>query len=335
MGFIRGLFKTLIVLLLLIIIGGLLLPASTTVTRSIDIDAAPGKVYSLLNGFQHFNRFSPWYDKDPETEYTYSGPATGVGARMAWVSDNPSVGTGSNQIIAVEKNRRVTTRLDFGAQGSATGWFELLPDGDATEVTWGMRSDAGFDLSARYFNLMLDYFVGPDFEQGLRQLKILAEATLDDDTSNAVQDVVLERRPVSNQLLLKGESGSTPDAIGAALTQAFSRLEAAARAGGVNIAGAPRVISDSWSRAGYRFTAGLNVDGVIQDELPSGIRLQQQPEQSLACAVSASADQLPQTYQLLIHWIRDNGYLVAAGSREQSDNDGRTQVCFPVVNGTG
>lgn len=338
MGFVRGLFKALVILLMLIVVGALLLPAHTTINRSIVIEASPEAVFKLVNGFEYFNLFSPWHSKDPEAQYTYTGPPTGVGARMQWVSDNPNVGSGSSQITAVQDNHKVTTILDFGAQGTSIGWFELQPMGLDTEVTWGFHSDAGFDIVACYFNLLLDYFVGNDFEQGLRQLKTLAETDLKNPASDSVvaelSRITVVQRPASSRLLIEGQSGPDASDISSSLSHAYSQLAIASVAGGLDIQGAPFIEEQYWTRDGYSFVAGLPVTGAATSQLPSGVELQQRSADQAVCASITVSDNKAQTYQRIMHWITDNGYLIVAGSSEQTVSNPAgglmTQVCFPV-----
>ncbi|MEM8951205.1 MAG: SRPBCC family protein, partial [Pseudomonadota bacterium] len=69
-----------------------ILPGSVHVKRTTVIDAAPGEVFALVNSFENFNRWSPWYERDPDGDYRIEGPEQGVGARMTWASDKPDVG---------------------------------------------------------------------------------------------------------------------------------------------------------------------------------------------------------------------------------------------------
>ena len=106
----------------------------------------------------------------------YSGPASGVGNRLVWESEHPQVGSGTQEIIASEENSLVRTALDFGAMGTATARFELNPDGEVTELTWGFVTDTGMNPIARWMGLMMDRLVGPDYENGLARLKELIES---------------------------------------------------------------------------------------------------------------------------------------------------------------
>ncbi len=342
MGIVRAVFKTLVFLLLLVITIALFLPAETSITRTTVIQASPSQVFALVNGYQHFNRFSPWHNLDPQTHYIYSGPRSGVGARMQWRSEHPGVGRGSSQITVVEQNRRVGMLLDFESQGVAVAWFELHPIGLDTQVTWGLQADAGFDLLKRYFNLLLDYFVGRDYEQGLRQLKILAEASplRDAETAQLQAGVQLVEIPAAVNLLITGGSDNTVDAISQAIARVYAQLQVASQAAGLQISGAPYIATQQLMDDRYEFTAGLPVTGDVVADLPSGVLLQTVPAAQLACSLdqNSGADKSA-AYQQVAHWISDNGYLISGGSQEHQTLDATNipskaadlWICFPVV----
>ncbi len=166
----------LLAIVLLVTGGAYLLPQTVHVERSIVVKAAPADVFATLNGYETFNTWSPWHARDPETEYTYSGPASGVGARMAWQSDAPDVGAGSQEITESRPNEYIETDLDFGGDGTATGFFKLVPVDGGTQITWGFDTDLGMNPLARYFGLMFDTWIGADYEAGLANLKTYVES---------------------------------------------------------------------------------------------------------------------------------------------------------------
>jgi uncharacterized protein YndB with AHSA1/START domain len=176
MRMLKKLLLGLAVLVVLLLAAGLFLPKSMHVERSIVTSASPERVFSLVDGFARFNEWSPWAELDPDTVYKYSGPPSGVGARMEWTSQDSSVGTGSQEVIAIEPGRSVTNRLDFGPQGTATARIDIVPDGTGSRVTWSMDSSFEDDYFGRYFGLFMEKFVGRDYEKGLAKLKALAEA---------------------------------------------------------------------------------------------------------------------------------------------------------------
>jgi uncharacterized protein YndB with AHSA1/START domain len=175
MSFVRIAALILATLFGLFIIGGLLLPAEIRVARSIEIDVPPEQVFPLVNDMEAFNRWSPWAALDSETDYELSGPESGVGARLSWSSDNPEVGSGSQEIVTSVSPEKVLLRLDFKAQGSAEAGFDLVPLDAGTGITWSFGYEVGYDLIGRYMGLYIERLVGATYEEGLERLKRLAE----------------------------------------------------------------------------------------------------------------------------------------------------------------
>lgn len=154
---------------------GMLLPRNVEVTRSTVIEAPPGEIFGYVNSLQRAAEWSPWLGIDPDVQTRFSGPPEGVGNRMEWTSDNDQVGDGSQEISESVADSRVVSLLDFGAMGTATAWFDLQPEGGATRVTWGLDADMGAGPVGRWMGLMMDGWVGADYERGLSNLKALVE----------------------------------------------------------------------------------------------------------------------------------------------------------------
>jgi Polyketide cyclase / dehydrase and lipid transport len=174
MRLLRRLLTIVVVLILLLTAGAYLLPREVTVTRAATIAAPADKIFPLLNSLKAASAWSPWVAKDPAMAITYDGPAEGVGARMVWKS--AVVGDGTQEIAASTPGKDVTSTLTFGNMSSSTASFTLTPTGTGTVVVWTLHSDMGMNPMGRWIGLMMDRFVGPDFEQGLSSLKSLAEA---------------------------------------------------------------------------------------------------------------------------------------------------------------
>jgi hypothetical protein len=94
---------------------------------------------------------------------------------MTWSSDNPDVGSGSQVITVSVPNEQVESDLDFGDMGAAKAWLTLVPEGAGTKVTWGLNTDMGNNPIGRWMGLMMDRWVGADYERGLGKLKTLVE----------------------------------------------------------------------------------------------------------------------------------------------------------------
>ena len=155
---------------------GLALPRDVHIERSTVIAAKPATVFTYLNGWKHFNEWSPWAALDPNTQYSYEGPETGVGAKQSWFSEDPNVGNGSQEITAVDTDKAITIKLMLPNMEPSVVTQTLMPEGEGTKVIWAMDADMGFNPLNRWFGLLLEKFIGPDYEKGLANMKPLIEA---------------------------------------------------------------------------------------------------------------------------------------------------------------
>jgi hypothetical protein len=161
-------------LVVIFIGGGYLLPGEVNMQRQAVINAPPEKVFALVGGYKRFNEWSPWAELDPNAVYTFEGPESGVGAKMSWASNNPKVGAGSQTITKHFANSRVAVDLDFGAMGKSQSTWDLRPEGAGTLARWGFKMKLE-GIMDRWFGLLMERFIGPDYDKGLAKLKVLAE----------------------------------------------------------------------------------------------------------------------------------------------------------------
>ena len=176
MKIIKFLLAFMLLVVLGLVAGSFFLPSTSIVERSVTINQTPEKVFSVVNNLSRFNEWSPWHGIDPNTKYESSGPQEGVGAKMMWNSEDKNVGSGSQEIIESIMNEKVVIALDFGQQGTAISEIYTQPQGEMTDLTWKLISDAKGSIIGKYFNLMLDSMVGPMYEKGLVKLKAISES---------------------------------------------------------------------------------------------------------------------------------------------------------------
>lgn len=246
-------------LVVLMIAIGFALPDRAHIERGILVQAKPQAVYAVVNGFRQFRKWSPWEGLDPNAEQTLSGPIWGVGARQAWSSKDPSVGSGSQEIIATEPDRSVSVRLVFeGFNSENTAIYTLTPEGEGTRIVWSYDSVFHGDLLGRYFGLLLDKMLGPDYEKGLAQLKTLVESLPKTDFSG-VGIAVVETQ--AQPILYVSDSATAAEA-GAKLGAAYGQISAAMQALGLKPAGAPLAITRKFDEATrfWEFDAAMPVD---------------------------------------------------------------------------
>ena len=319
MKLVRTLVLALVVLVVLLVVIGLFLPSSARVERTVVVDAPPCSVFALVNGLATFNRWSPWYDLDPETEYTYEGPELGVGARMEWVSQDPRVGRGSQEIIASEPCRLVRTAFDFGEQGTAVAELDMEPVDGGTRVIWRIETPFGDNLVARWFGVLaFERAIGADFERGLAGLQRAAEALPREDFSDLeIERVELEPIAVA---VAPGATGGDRRPMAEALAEAFGRVKGALARYGLEMDGAPIAIARSWGEQGSQFDAAVPVDGDLDREVPAeaGFELDATPGGSSVRTTHVGPYQeLPTVHAKLLAYIAAHGMRVDGDPWEQ------------------
>jgi hypothetical protein len=146
--------------------------ATFTVSRSALIPAPASAVFPLVNDFHEWTAWSPWEAMDPNLSRSYSGPASGVGAKYEW-SGNGRVGSGNMEIVGSEEPSRIQIRLEFTKPFKSVNptLFTFVPEGHTTRVTWAMTGE-NKTLMSKLFALFMnmDKVVGKDFEKGLASL---------------------------------------------------------------------------------------------------------------------------------------------------------------------
>lgn len=153
---------------------GLVLPAKFRLERSVTIAAPAGKVYPLIAAPAQWTRWSVWTQRDPKMQIEYSGPAAGVGARWTWRSETE--GNGTMEFTDALPGEKLTYRLSFPDMGmQSTGQLRIEPQGTGVRVSWSNEGEMGANPLNRWFGLFMDRLVGPDFEDGLKNLKALVE----------------------------------------------------------------------------------------------------------------------------------------------------------------
>jgi hypothetical protein len=151
-------------------------PARFSVQRATTVKAPPDAIFPLINDFHQWGSWSPYENKDPAMKRSYSGTAAGKGAVYAW-DGNKNVGSGRMEILDTAVPTKIVIKLDFFTpfEGHNTAEFTMLPQGDATNLTWLMHGPAPFMSKVMQVFMNMDKMIGKDFEVGLANLKRLTE----------------------------------------------------------------------------------------------------------------------------------------------------------------
>ncbi len=334
--------KILIGLVVLVLVGlgvGVLLPSHQTVQRSAVFDAKPAAVYAYLNGYHHFNEWSPWAELDPNAQYTVEGPPIGVGAKQSWASKDPNVGSGSQEIVEVKPYSLVQAKLMFGGwDGVSLVSFIIAPEGQGTRLTWSMDSDLGKSPVNHWFGVFLDKMVGKDYDKGLANLKPRLEALPKDEIEGI--ELTLAKTEAAPYLFVS-DSAAT-DQASAKLAAAYGRIKAFIQGNGIKQAAPPIALTRSYDEKTsiWEFDAGIPIGpGTPPAPADIGIQMgQTYAGYSLRATHVGPYTAMQPSYAKLMAYKTAAGLKDAAGAWEQYVSDAAntppeklvTQIYWPV-----
>ncbi|TDT45535.1 polyketide cyclase/dehydrase/lipid transport protein [Maribacter spongiicola] len=161
------------VVFVLITFLALIAPKTYEVSRSIELEHAPEKVWEHLKFLKKQQEWSPWAKKDPNMKLTYTGVDGEVGATSHW-SGNKDVGEGEQEITRIDEGRRIEQDLRFlkPYKSRSDCYMDLDDlDGNRCKVSWGFSGKNKFPMSIMMLFKSMDKMVGKDFEEGLQSLK--------------------------------------------------------------------------------------------------------------------------------------------------------------------
>jgi len=176
MRILKRLLLAVVTLIVLLAVIGFFLPSKYHVERNVTVNAKPEAIFPYLNNLKSWPDWTAWTTKRyPDMKTNFSGPEAGVGATYNW--EGQSVGTGSLKLTKSDPNTGIEYDLDFdNGKYLSKGSIKMQPSGNGVNVIWSNEGDLGMNPINRYFGLMMDRFMAPDFEEGLKNLKQKVES---------------------------------------------------------------------------------------------------------------------------------------------------------------
>ncbi|MEK6773514.1 MAG: SRPBCC family protein [Bdellovibrionota bacterium] len=162
------------ILILIILLLPAVLPSQFSMSRSIEIDAPVGTVFTKLTDLNEYIKWNPFPEGDPTNTAQVSG--VGVGSFLIWKGDK--TGEGKMTITSIEPEQKIGIKMDFYKPMSGEGmvfWITQAKSDTKTEMTWTFDQDLPY--FNRYFGLFMDGMMGKHFEKGLSNYKSLIEAS--------------------------------------------------------------------------------------------------------------------------------------------------------------
>jgi effector-binding domain-containing protein len=255
--------------IVVIVLVGLALPRHARVEVTTAVDAHPATVFALVNDFRRVALWSPLLDADPNARVVYSGPIRGEGATMTW--DGSIIGTGIQIITESRPYEHIATSMNPGESGEARTWFDLSGHNGGTTVTWRFETDYGYNVVGRIFGLVFAGVVQRDLEQGLANLKDLAESLPATDFGDLeIEQLVVEAVDIA---YLPTTSVPEPAAISEAMGDAYFEILNFIDRNKLSEAGAPLSITRSFSGSVLQFDAAIPVRGITDSTPREGAKV--------------------------------------------------------------
>lgn len=162
----------------LLLVVGLFLPKEYTVSRDITINRSKADVFGYARILRNQLDYSVWWRKDPNQVTTFTGEDGTVGFIAAWKSELDSVGSGEEEIVALEAGKRIGFALRFKEPFESEATSEMLfsaPDSSTTQLAWTFRGEMSYPFNVMQLFISMEEMLGKDIEEGLQNMKAILE----------------------------------------------------------------------------------------------------------------------------------------------------------------
>jgi uncharacterized membrane protein len=173
----------LVLILALPFIAALFVDSNYHVEREVMINKDKESVFNYLKYLENQSKFSKWAQVDPAMKKSSHGIDGTVGFYTTWESENPNVGKGEQEIIAIKDGQRIDYQLRFLAPFKSTEPAYIITEeltNNKTLVKWGFTGHMNYPMNLMLVIYDFEKTIGDDLQQGLDNLKKLLETNVKD-----------------------------------------------------------------------------------------------------------------------------------------------------------
>ena len=259
---IEWLISLLIVVALFVVIG-LFLPASRSVSHSVETNRPMSTVDDVLASFTRFKDWNALINHDPRMQLTISGPEKGVGAKLNYASNDRVVGAGSWELVEAIPGERLVYALDVPGRGENKKMtFTLERTGQRNQnvkITQRYTVDYGWDLLGRFAGLYVTDSIGDDIKRGLAKFSNLMATIPRFDYSQHPAEFAFVDVPAANVLSATATAKRSNDDIALAMTNQLKWIEQVMEKNKLEPAGPLRIITNEFGAEAYGFDVVMPV----------------------------------------------------------------------------
>jgi hypothetical protein len=252
---------SLAIVLALFLVIGLVLPSSRHLSEEVQTNRKLTIVYDTVDSLRRFKDWNPLLLRDPKMQIKLSGPESGVGAQLDYVSKVPTVGSGSWKIIANDPGKSVTYAITNNQRGdNKKSVFTFRPTGHLgrnVEISQSYSVHYGFDLMGRYAGMYVARHVGDDMKLGLERLSNILASVPNVDyrvQGSKLANLRTVEMPAENLLVVSaGSIERNNEKIQASMKANMEWIKRTMDASGLVAAGPMRIVSTEMGRENYTF----------------------------------------------------------------------------------
>jgi hypothetical protein len=249
---------SLLIVLALFVVIGLFLPATRTVSHTIETNRPMATVNDILSSFTRFKDWNALVNHDPRVELTASGPEAGEGATLNFRSSQFSIGSGEWKVVEFVPGEKIVYALDTMGRGkNKTMTFRFERTGQRkqnVEITQRYSVDYGWDLLGRYSGtLYVNSEIGADIKRGLNKLSNLLATIPRFDYSMHEPGFGTVELPAENVLLVTTAAKRSNDDIALAMTNQRKWIDQVMEKNELEAAGPMRIVTNEFGSDTYGF----------------------------------------------------------------------------------
>jgi uncharacterized protein YndB with AHSA1/START domain len=162
------------IIIVLPLILGIFVDKEYRVEREIEIQKPRTEVFDYVKHLKNQDEYSVWSKMDPDMEKTFTGQDATVGFISAWNSEDPDVGSGEQEILAISPNERIDFELRFKEPFESTSQAYITTESisdSTTLVSWGFTGRMNYPMNLMLVFMNLEEAIGGDLSEGLANLK--------------------------------------------------------------------------------------------------------------------------------------------------------------------
>lgn len=334
MKFLKWLGIILLIVLALFLIIPLFLPSSFHIERSIIIEKPVSVVFKTATDMNLRSEWDPWLEMEPNAEMKITMNPEIVGSGYSW--KGKIIGEGRITIMEFIPNEHIKSKIEFLVPQSMESdvFWDFEENNEGTKTTWAFEGTLSYPLE-KWSGLFMDKFMGPQFEKGLSNFRVLVESL--PDMVGKTGEISIGQFDGMYALTIKEEC--TTDKITGKMMEIYSSLMKYLKNNNTEISGSPFTIYLPSEKEGFIILeCGLPVDKKIAGkdkitykELPAG--------RIVTASHFGHFNTVKTTYEAIQNYITKNNLEINGSPweiyitdpmKEPDEKKWETKVYFPI-----